>query len=169
MILKRCLSTLLLMGSLPSAAIAQSTDDLFLTCDTARQYKGSDAGKTIPETLYIKVNTKTFMISEFNTDLSKYEDMCEPKGSTPKMWEWQGSCSMDDEMVSLVTKRGGLVTSWKNYRIYRGSGRISGSVSVYFGVVMDFKEMLEKTPMAQFDIIGSCQKGVDMRMSKKAF
>jgi hypothetical protein len=167
--LKRCLSTLLLMGALPSTAIAQSTDTLFLTCNTARQYKGSDAGKTLPETLYVKINTKTFMISEFNADLSKYEDMCEHKGVTPKMWEWRGTCLMDDEVVTLIVNRGGLTSTWKNYRIYRGSGRISGSVSVYFGVVMDFKEMLEKTPMVSFDIVGSCQKGVDMSMSKKAF
>lgn len=167
--LKWRLPTLMLLCALPSAAVAQSSDKLFLTCDTVRQYKGSDKGKVLPEPLYLKIDMKSSMISQFNPDLGKYEDLCEPKGVTPKVWEWQGSCSVSDEMISLGTKRGGLATTWKNFLIYRASGRISGSVSVYFGMVMDFKEMMEKTPMVEYDTVGTCQKGADLSTSKKAF
>jgi hypothetical protein len=159
----------LFFGALPSVALAQASDILFLTCETVRQYKGPDEGKTLNLKLYLRIDPRTSIISEFNPDLTKYEDLCPQIDVTPNGREWAGRCTMDKDMVSLAVNRVGIFTTqWKNFTIYRGSGRLQGSESVYVGPVQP-KDMLNKTPISQFLIFGRCQKGSDMSASEKVF
>jgi hypothetical protein len=165
--MKNLVFTFLLLGALPSVAVAQSSDILFLTCKTVREYK--EPAESKPVILYLKIDPRTSIISEFNSDLTKYEDICPPKDETSDGRQWEGSCTMDKDIVSLAVDRVGVFTTqWKNFTIYRGSGRIQGSESVYMGQVK-WEESLDKTPISQFLIYGFCQKGADMSLSKKAF
>lgn len=159
----------LLFGALPSVTLAQSSDMLFLTCETVRQYKGPDEGKTSTVSLHLKIDPRTSIISEFNADFTKYEDLCPQKDVTSNGRHWEGSCTMDQDTVSLAVNRVGMFsTELKNFTIYRGSGRIQGSVSFYFGSVQP-EDTLAKTPISQFLIFGKCQKGADMSATEKVF
>lgn len=167
---KWALPSLALIVSVPTAAMAEVSETVFLSCDAARYYKGADEGKVMPEKLYYKVDMANSDVMEFNADLGKYERLCGGQGKDWKFAEPQGNCSVGDDLVSVgSTEITFMATSWKTLFFYRSSGRLSGSERLYAGVVTDIVDAMKKTPMINYDIKGSCQQGVDMSKAKKAF
>jgi hypothetical protein len=166
---RRYLPTMLLLWAIPSGTVAQTPNTLFLTCDTVRRYHGGDEGHVQPERLFLKIDAQTSMIEKFNVDLARYEKLCEQSRNVPAVSTWEGSCFLGEDIISLSSRLIGFsFTVWQNFRIYRGSGRISGSVNVYFGYV-EIDDIREKNPLRQYDIEGSCRQGEDMTNSGRAF
>ena len=161
---------LVLLAVIPTSALAESSNAVFLSCDTTRHYKGSDDGKVMPEKLSFKIDLTNSNVTEFNADLGKYEVLCGTRTGDWKLVEPQGVCSVGDELVTVgSTKLVLAATSSRTLIIYRSSGRITGSQKLLSGVVTDVIDQLGKSPMISYDIRGVCQQGPDMSLKKKAF
>lgn len=159
---------LVILGSTPT--IAETANPVFLSCDTTRHYKGSDDGKVMPEKLYFRINLTNSNVTEFNSDLGKYEVLCGTRTSDWKLGEPQGVCTVGDTLVTVgSTKLLLATTSSRTLMIYRSSGRLTGSQKLLSGSVTDAIDLVSKPPMVSYDIRGTCQQGPDMSKSKKAF
>jgi hypothetical protein len=166
----KAISALVLLAVIPTSALAESSNAVFLSCDTTRHYDGSDGGKVMPEKLYFKIDLTNSKVTEFNADLGKYEVLCGTRTGDWKLSEPQGVCSVGDELVTVgSTKLLLAATSSRTLAIYRSSGRITGSQRLYFGVIPEVIDQLGKPTLVKYDIRGTCQQGPDMSLKKKAF
>ena len=158
-------------------AIARELDVVFLTCNAVHQYSrynNNNDRRVESVVTFLKIDVKTSEIYRLNIDSLRYENQCEKRqmrqGQTT-IGDRRSNCTISDDLVTVNRSSLFLEGSlFETLEIYRGSGRISGTVRLY---MMEYKHDLlafaGKDPYTHYHVRGMCQKGTDMSNSQRAF
>ena len=155
--------------SIPSAVSSQSAPNIYLDCDVIKTYSVPDQ-RRLGEKISYKIDEANSIIYQFNIDKGIYENACDKDDGKNNFSKMVGSCSINEEQVFFSHIENSIFFyEIKFLRIYRGSGRLRGDLSMYSGPFKDGDLGPIKKPMVRYDLDGSCQRGVDKSVSKKAF
>ena len=159
-----------------SQARAEASSDsnfTFLDCKVSRHYRTGER-RIFSEDMFLKVDIRNSEVYLFNADRLTYENKCDrirgranqlTIGDTPSV------CRISSDTVTV--SRSAILflnTSWETYYVYRGSGRIEGTVSLYGGApTLDIFELGSREPLIDYRINGVCQRGQDMRNRRGVF
>lgn len=167
--MRRALALASVFIGIPTAVSGQPKANIYLDCDVLRRYSIPD-DRQVGERLNFKIDQEASTIYQFDFDTGLYEKTCIKRYEGSDFSQMIGTCSVNDEYVSFIYTRNSIFFHETQYvRIFRGSGRLSGNLSMYNGPYKDSEWDPSKRPMAQYAIDGSCARGKDMSAVERAF
>jgi len=154
---------------IPTAVSGQSTGYIYLDCDVLRTYSIPDE-RQVSEKLNFKIDQENSIIYQFDFDTGVYDNTCAQGNGKSDFDLMIGSCSINEESVmSTHTQNSMFFYTTQSFRIFRGSGRLRGDLSMYLGPYKTGEWDPSKKPMAKYDLNGSCARGKDMSAVERAF
>jgi hypothetical protein len=107
--------------------------NIYLDCDVIRTYSIPHDNRVV-EKLILKIDQKNEIIYKFDFDRGVYENACVKRGERSDFDQMIGTCSVNDEYVYFIyTQNYIFFYENQDIRIFRGSGRLSGNLSMYYG------------------------------------
>lgn len=165
---KRLLLSFLFLA-IPSTGHGQSPSTIYIDCDVVRSYSVPDK-RVVRERLSFKVDASKSTIYEFDFDKGDYINQCNKVDGNLKIGQSNGFCLVDDEAFRFTNvSEFAFFHNSHSITIYRSSGRLMGDLSMYQGPFKRGELDPNKRAMVDYALNGSCQKGVDLSTSKKAF
>ena len=159
-----------MLVTVTTPATAQTTNPIFLDCDTVRQYLIPDEGKVVREVLHFKLDFDNSNVLQLDTDRGNYESLCKDDTEKTVLFKVKGSCFFGDEIIYAGGTKGVFtITSVDDVQFYRKTGKIGGSRKTYLGSTRDIIELLATKPVVEYRISGNCQQGIDLSPKKRAF
>jgi len=139
---KLTLPLLIMLVAVSTPTAAQTSDPIFLDCDTVSEYVVPNKGQVVRESLHFKLDFVNSDVLELNSDKGIYESWCNDPEKNEKLRD-KGSCIITDDMIyASVTKPMLIITAIDELTFYRQTGKIKGSRKSYFDTTRDF---IEKT------------------------
>jgi hypothetical protein len=161
--------SLMMLVAVTTPAAAQTTDPIFLDCDTVSEYVVPNKGQVVRKTLHFKLDFVNSDVLELDVDKGIYVSWCRDPEKNERLRD-KGSCIITDDMIyANVTKPISIITALDDLTFYRQTGKIKGSRKSYLDTTRDFIEIMKKSPLVHYRIDGVCQQGVDLSPSKRAF
>ena len=131
--MKRALTLASVFICIPTAVSGQSMTNIYLDCDVIRTYSIPHDNRVV-EKLILKIDQKNEIIYKFDFDRGVYENACVKRGERSDFDQMIGTCSVNDEYVYFIyTQNYIFFYENQDIRIFRGSGRLSGNLSMYYG------------------------------------
>jgi hypothetical protein len=161
--------SLMMLVAVTTPAAAQTSNPIFLDCDTVSEYVVPNKGQVVRKTLHFKLDFVNSDVLELNADKGVYVSWCRDPEKNEKLRD-KGNCIITDDMIyATVTKPISIITALDDLTFYRQTGKIKGSRKSYLDTTRDFIEFMQKQPLVDYRIDGTCQQGVDLSSAKRAF
>ena len=161
--------SLILLVSVTTPAIAQTTNPIFLDCDTVSEYSTPNKGQVVRKYLHFKLDFLNSDVLELNSDKGIYESWCKDPEKNERLRD-AGSCTFTDDMIYAdVTKHMLIMTGLEQLYFYRQTGKVKGFRKAYFDSSRDIIELMKKSPVLEYRIDGLCKQGADLSPAKRAF
>jgi hypothetical protein len=162
--------SLIILLSVTTPAIAQTTNPVFLDCSTVGQFLRPREEEYRKE-LHFKLDFDNGEVLKLFEPSGKYTSLCKDSPKENTIIKSEGECRFEKEYieVSLTDTVHTVSKNVDSYTFYRNTGFIDGSTRMYSEDIQDKLKNTQKKPILHLEFTGNCRRGVDKSTSNRAF
>ena len=169
---KLTLPSLIMLVAVSTPAAAQTPNPIFLDCDVDQTVsEPTKTDRQLSGRIYYKIDLQKSDVSKLDKDDGKYKTLCSDRDKKREIGVLQGSCYISDDLVYATGDAIFLgFTVVEFVSLYRYSGKISTTTTIYSGIATEFEDRLKTENIThRVESGGTCKQGSDMSLKKKAF